>query len=115
MKLLIAFLFGVGLLQCGDQQVIYCPPPQCSEHGTVVDFTGTDGCGLLLELPDGKRLIPLRLTYIQAPTPDEDPIYHFDLKAGEKVYFSYKPYEGASACMMGDVVFVTCIMSATQQ
>jgi hypothetical protein len=115
MKLLFGLLFGVGLLTCSDEQTFYCPPAECPFEATVIDYTGLDGCGLVLEMPDGKRFIPLQLTYVQAPTPEEDPIYHFDLVAGEKVYFGYREAEAASACMMGEVVFITCIRSAMQE
>lgn len=116
MKVLIVFLFGFGLLTCGDEQVIYCPPPpQCSQEATAIDYTGIDGCGLVLELPDGKRLVPARLTYVQPPTPEEDPLYHYDLKAGEKVYIGYSSSKVFTACMMGEVVFITCIHSAVQE
>jgi hypothetical protein len=113
MKTLISLLFGFGLSGCID--TVVCPAPECSEEATVVDYTGTDGCGLVLELKNGKRLIPLYLTYVRMPTPAEDPIYHYDLKAGEKVYISYNHQDAASACMMGEVVFITCIRSAADE
>jgi hypothetical protein len=113
MKSLVGLFFVFGLTGCFNQVV--CPAPECSQEATVVDYTGTDGCGLLLELENGARRIPSYRTYIQAPTPAEDPIYHYDLKAGEKVYISYKQEDAASACMMGDVVFITCIRSAMEE
>lgn len=110
MRTLITLLLVFGLTGCFDR--VICPEEPCSEEATVVDLTGMDGCGLVLELENGGYLVPLRLTYVKAPTPAEDPIYHYDLKAGEKVYISYKRQEAASACMMGEVVFITCIRSA---
>ena len=111
--LIIALSLVFGLTGCFNQVV--CPAEPCSQEATVVDYTGTDGCGLLLQLSDGTRLIPSYRTYIQPPTQAEDPIYYFELKAGEKVYISYRNEDAASACMMGDVVFITCIRSATQE
>jgi hypothetical protein len=113
MKPLIALLLLFGLAGCFNQVV--CPAEPCNLEATVIDHTGMDGCGLLFELPDGTRLIPSHRTYVQPPTPAEDPIYHYDLKAGEKVYISYKSEDAASACMMGDVVFITCIRSAMEE
>jgi len=113
MKTLIILFLGFGLAGCFD--TVVCPAPECNLEATVVDYSEMGGCGLLLELKNGKLLIPLRLTYVRMPTPEEDPIYHYDLTAGEKVYISYNPQQAASACMMGDVVFITCIRSATPQ
>ena len=115
MKLVFAYLLAVGLLTCSEERQYYSPPAECPEEATVIDNAGLDGCGLMLELKDGKRLIPLRLVYIQAPTPEQDPIYHFNLVAGEKVLIGYREAEGATACMAGDLVFITCIRSANPE
>ena len=111
--LLIGYLLAIGLLTCSDEQTPY-PPADCSVEATVVDYTGLDGCGLMLELEDGTRLIPLRLVYVQAPTPEEDPMYYYELHAGEKVVIGYRESEGATACMAGKLVFITCIRSAAE-
>lgn len=115
MKSIVAFCLIVGLLSCADDQVVPCFPADCGLLATVVDYSELDGCDLLLELPGGTRLIPVRLTYVHAPTPEEDPIYHYDLKAGEQVYISYKPSKVATACMAGQAVFITCIKPATTE
>jgi hypothetical protein len=117
MKLLVGFLIAVGLLKCSDDLNLGYAPAQCTEVATVVDYTGMDGCGLLLKLSDDKLLSPLRLAYVQAPTREEDPIYHYQLKAGEKVVIAYRKVEQqATACMMGEtVVFITCIRPADEK
>lgn len=115
MKLLFAYVLAVGLLTCSEERQYYSPPAECPHEATVVDYSNLDGCGLMLELKDGTRLIPLRLVYIQAPTPEQDPIYHFNLVAGEKVHFGYREAEGVTTCMAGEVVFVTCIRSANPE
>jgi hypothetical protein len=110
MKLLIGFALGVLLLKCADDPTKYVTPA-CSETATVVDYSSLDGCGLLLQLSNGKLLMPLRLTYVQAPTRAEDPMYYYQLQAGEKLLIGYREVEqGINACMAGEfVAFITCI------
>jgi len=84
-------------------------PVGCSEMASVVDFTGLDGCGLMLVLDDGTRLNPEKRVYIQAPKREDDPLYYFTLVAGEKVKIAYKETSGMDACMAGKIVFITCI------
>ena len=61
-------------------------------HAKVVDMSGLDGCRLLLELPDGKRLQPINL----------DKVYQ---KEGLKLRFTYKKADGyMGICMAGDMV-----------
>jgi hypothetical protein len=115
MKLLFAYLLAAGLLTCSEERQYYNTPAECPVEATVIDNTGLDGCGLMLELKDGRQLNPQRLVYIQAPSPEQDPIYHFNLVAGEKVYIGYREAEGATTCMAGELVFITCIRSANQE
>ena len=84
-------------------------PAGCSETAEVVDFTGLDGCGLMIVLKDGTRLNPEKRVYVQAPKREDDPLYYFTLVAGEKVKVSYKETSGADICMAGKQVFITCI------
>ena len=99
------------LFQCQDQGGLPRLGHGCSEEATVVDLTGLDGCGLVFELKDGTRLNPLRLTYIQPPRPDEDPIFYYEMKAGARVKIGYRdpdePY--GDVCMAARIVFITCI------
>ena len=61
-------------------------------YAKVVDMSGLDGCRLLLELPDGKRLQPINL----------DKVYQ---KEGLKLRFTYKKAdEYMGICMAGDMV-----------
>lgn len=112
MKMLFAgFALAFGIFQCEDRVV--CPPDLCGEEATVLDLNGKlDGCGWVLELKDGTRVIPEQRVYIQAPTKEEDPLYHFTLVDGAKVNVSFNELEGGvDACMVGKHVFVTCIKS----
>jgi hypothetical protein len=115
MKVLFAYLLAVGLLTCTDEKTTIVCPPECSQEATVVDYTGTDGCGLMFELNDGTKLVPARYTYVTAPSREDDPLYHYDLKAGEKVFIGYRLEKAVDGCMMGQIVFITCIYSPTQE
>jgi hypothetical protein len=111
MKSLIAgLLLATGLFQCGeDVNITKCFAEPCSIEATVRDLTGLDGCGLVFELNDGTRLIPERRTYVQAPQPEEDPIFYYEMIPGNKVLIGFEESSAASVCMAGKVVFVTCI------
>ncbi len=108
MKGIVFSLLLVSLFQCGKDEV-GCANSHCGTEATVVDLTGLDGCGLVFELADGSRLEPEMRTYIKAPTIDEDPLYHFELKVGQKVKISWEESLALSACMNGKIVFITCI------
>jgi hypothetical protein len=115
MKVFGFIVLLTALLQCGgdgESETIKCFPMECSTVATVKDLNGLDGCGLIFELLDGTRLEPERRVYVQPPTPEQDPLYYFELKAGEKVQISYiESNDMASVCMVGKVVFITCIKS----
>lgn len=111
MKGLVFSILLASLFQCGqDSDLVSCDKSNCGTSATVVDLTGLDGCGLMFELADGTRLEPEMRTYIQAPTVEEDPLYHFELKAGQSVKIDWVESTGmASICMAGPIVFITCI------
>ena len=83
--------------------------PGCSQEATVKDLRSLDGCDFVFELTDGTHLIPERRVYIQAPKQEDDPIYYFQMKDGEKVTISYRDTQLLGTCMAGKIVFVTCI------
>jgi hypothetical protein len=95
--------------QCDHVDIIECPAPPCGHMATVKDLSGLDGCGFALELDNGTRLIPQKLTYIQPPDSVQDPGYYFNFVNGQKVCFDYRETEGVDACMAGKLVFLTCI------
>ncbi len=101
-------LLLLSLFQCGKDDVT-CADSPCGTDATVVDLTGLDGCGLVFELADGTRLEPEMRTYVQAPTIEEDPLYHFEMKAGQKVKISWQESLAMTVCMNGKIVFITCI------
>ena len=72
--------------------------PTCSLTGTVVDYTGLDGCGLMIRLDNGEVLEPAEMV------PD------FVLKPGQRVRLSYTDlFDRASICMAGRIVRIDCI------
>lgn len=68
----------------------------CNTVGLVVDMTGLDGCGLMIQLEDGKRLEVVNM-------PEGE-----SLHAGDEVMFDYEPADGMSICMSGEMVNITC-------
>ena len=58
-----------------------------------------DGCQLLIVTEDGKKLLPGQML-------DTD----FQLAAGQKISFDYRPIDMMSVCMTEDlIVEITCI------
>lgn len=111
MKGFVISILLIGLFQCDKvADGINCENSSCSTQATVVNMTGLDGCGLMFELEDGTYLEPEMRTYVQAPTIEEDPLYHFELKAGQTVKIDWiESTDLASICMAGPIVFITCI------
>lgn len=104
-------LLMTGLFKCGGQEKTgEYVPVGCNVNATVVDFTGLDGCGLMLVLEDGTRLNPEKRQYFVAPKREDDPLYYFTLTAGDKLKIAYNETEGmGDICMAGKTVFITCI------
>jgi len=78
-----------------------CQKTDCNDavKAKFVDKTGLDGCGMVIEVSDNEFVEPTNL--------DE-----FDIspKDGMEIWVSYKLSEnGASICMIGDVVDVICV------
>lgn len=74
-------------------------PDNCNTRGEVQDFTGLDGCRLLIVTEDGKKLLPGRIL-------DNE----FQLEAGQQLNFDYRPIDMMSVCMAEDlIVEITCI------
>ena len=71
----------------------------CKTQGVVQDFTGMDGCNLLIVTEDGKKLLPGQIL-------DSS----FQLAAGQKIRFDYRPIDMMSICMSEDlIVEITCV------
>lgn len=66
-----------------------CSKDTFETNGTIQDFTGLDGCTLMIVLDSGERLEPVSLP---AGT---------TLQATRRVKVKYKEVQRASACMAG--------------
>lgn len=95
---LISFLIMIIAWQCNPTKKVN--GGQCSEAGVVQDFSGLDGCKLLIVTEKGKKLLPAEL---------EDS--NFKLEAGQRIRFSYQELpDQMSICMAEDmIVRITCI------
>ncbi len=97
MRFIIFLLATVHLWSC-------CAPKNasqddCNVPGTVRDFSGLDGCGLLIELDNGDLLNPAVLPQ------------GVSLSAGQRISFSYKVLpDQLSVCMSEKaIVEITCL------
>ena len=91
-------LFALILFASGS--LAACSKDKCkdSEKAKLVDMTGLDGCTFMLELNSGDRLEVINWGDWEVHKED-----------GKKIWVSYKESEGASICMAGKMVEVTCI------
>lgn len=93
--LLIAILF----IGCQDDE----PDPGCS-NGKLVNATGFDGCGWLIELFDGTRLEPVNLEDFDIALDEDLPIcVEYDERT-----------DLGSICMTGTIVEITSIVAGTR-
>ena len=84
----------------------YYTPGECGceypYSGKVVDMTGLDGCGKMIELPDGSKLEVVKLPA------------GFNLVTDQKVEFDYiERTDLGSICMAGKMVEISCIRSVS--
>ncbi len=74
----------------------------CSTPATVRDLSGLDGCGKVLELADGARLLPFGKVWEKFPSAN-----------GQRVTISYEGVtDMMTTCMAGKTVAITCIEAA---
>ncbi len=75
----------------------------CSLFGTVLDYSGLDACGLVIQLDEGPILEPVEIV------PD------FVLRPGQRVMLSFTELSNfASACMAGKIVRIDCIQEVSE-
>jgi hypothetical protein len=72
----------------------------CQTLATVKDFTGLDGCGLMIVLDNGDKLLPNTIS---------DP--NFTLREGQRIKINYKELEDMMSVCMAEkaIVEITCI------
>jgi hypothetical protein len=119
-SLIITFiLFGLlllsscSILDSKDDEKRKTANEKCEIKATVKDFTGLDGCGKMLELENGEKLIPF-LDCGTPPLPEAYEIYN-KAKDGTKVTISYSEVdlELGDACMAGEYVYLNCIQQVS--
>lgn len=97
-KLIFLFL-GLGTLLLSlsvNSEEKRCPN---GVPGTLVDATGLDGCGWLIELDNGTTLEPVGLAQYSLPLVD-----------GKRVYVEYTVLPlSPSICMAGTKAQITCM------
>lgn len=115
-------LFYFGLIasvcllsSCEDEPIT---PATCSLTGVIKDYGGLDGCGYIIETSEGGKFDPMWIWGWcgTQPLPEgatQDPLYNFIMEDGMVVSFSYELYDGATICMTGTPVVLTCIEEIT--
>ncbi len=84
----------IVIASCNDPLSIPC---ENAVRGKVVDLTGLDGCGLVIELANGERLEPMNLN-------------DFEFIEDQEYWVSFSEItEMASICMVGPIVDVVCL------
>lgn len=91
-KVLYIFTFLL-LVSCGNNS-------DCKKsiHFKMKNLTGLDGCGWVMQKDDD--------SYLEVQNFDE---FEIDFTEGKEYHISYNEVEGASICMAGDIVELTCI------
>ena len=93
-RLVTLIIFFMSLIACHNNP---CPE---SVNGTVKDLAGLDGCGLIIELENGKKLIPMNLE-----------AFEYNLVDGTEVRLHYSVQEDAMGiCMAGDIIKINCMV-----
>ena len=81
--------------------LVACQNNPCPDgvNGILKDLEGLDGCGFVIEVENGKTLIPMNLE-----------AFDIALSDGSEVLLSYAVQEDAiGICMAGDIVKIECI------
>jgi hypothetical protein len=89
----VLFASSILLLSCNRTS---CENAQAA---TIEDYTGLDGCGLVIKLQNGNVLEPVNLNDFNITPTD-----------GMKVWVKYHEVSGmASICMVGPIVEIDCL------
>ncbi len=89
-------LFALSILL-----LVSCNRSTCdnAQAATIEDYTGLDGCGLVIKLQNGTVLEPTNLNSFNITPTD-----------GMKVWVKYHELSGmASICMVGPIVEIDCL------
>ncbi|MFN5442146.1 MAG: hypothetical protein ACK5AR_09865 [Flavobacteriia bacterium] len=80
--------------------IFSCNRTSCenAQAATIVDYTGLDGCGLVIKFQNGEVLEPINLHDFNITPTD-----------GMKVWVKYHEVGLASICMVGPTVEIDCL------
>ena len=101
MNKILFFAWIILLFSCKtNKNSVTANANTCQTLGTVQDFAGLDGCGLLIVLENGDKLQPAQL-----------PADANALAAGQQIKFNYKVIEDAMSICMAEkaIVELTCL------
>ena len=85
------------IIICSFFQFFSCKKNNDCVNGTIKDFTGLDGCGMMIVLDNGERLDPVSLPNNISLIPDK------------KVCIGYKEKPPFNTCMAGKTVKITSL------
>lgn len=91
----------VGLILGCIILIFSCQKNPCdnSEKAKFKDATGTDGCGMIIELSNGEYLEPNNLDK-----------FNIEPQDGKKIWISYHlAQSGGTICMVGEIIVIDCI------
>jgi hypothetical protein len=79
---------------------VSCKRTSCenAQAATIIDYTGLDGCGLVIKLQNGEVLEPVNLNDFNIIPTD-----------GMKVWVKYHEVGLLSICMVGPTVEIDCL------
>jgi hypothetical protein len=89
-KLVILFLILLAYSSCSKSK-------SGMEKARLQDYTGLDGCGMLIELENGSLLEPTNLSDFQNDV---------NITDNQKVWVKYHEISAGSICMVGKVVVI---------
>ena len=89
-KLILFLAITVSIVSCKKNQV--------DEYtGLIKDYTGLDGCGLMIDLDNGNRLEPVKNSS------------GIILEKNKRVVITYKSVPAASICLAGETVEIVSL------
>lgn len=91
-------IIALGIMGCKSTETtktLTCPDATLV---TLTNLTGLGSCSWVLTLSNGERLEPINLSN-----------YPIELVDGKEVYVTYTNADSMSACMVGDIVNISCL------
>lgn len=110
-KIILIFTLSVIAMSCANTKkgndMTKSNNTECqnSKEGKLVNMTGLDGCGWMIELKDGGKLNPINL---------DD--FNIKMTNGKKISLNYiEKNDMAGICMAGEIVEIKCIVEILEE